>query len=86
MLHKHQDLPRDYQIPGGVLVKKIVAGCGLFISISAVITAFIVPTTISKSQSGSYLMLLAACFAVILVLPFIFYRFYSVKNIQKQKR
>ncbi len=85
VLHKHQDLPREYQIPGGLVIKKIVASCGLVISVSAVITAFIVPTTISKSQSGSYLLLLASCFAVTLVLPFIFYRVYSVKNIQKQK-
>ena len=83
VLKKHQNLQRDFQIPGGNKVKMFVAGLGLLLSVSAVVTAFIVPSSISKSEGPMYLTLLAVCFLVTLAIPFVFYRFYSIPNKKK---
>lgn len=83
VLKKHQTLQRDFQIPGGNTVKMIVAGLGLVLSVSAVVTAFILPSSISKSEGPMYLTLLAVCFLVTLAIPFAFYHFYSIPNKKK---
>lgn len=77
ILRKHQTLAREFQIPGGNLVKGVVAGVGLLISIAAVCTAFIVPSTVPSSESHLYLISLLAGFIVTLAIPFVFYHFYS---------
>lgn len=86
VLNKHEDLKRDYQVPGGKLVKKIVASLGLLVSISAVGTAFIIPSSMSQKDGKLYLMLLAICFVITLAIPFLFYRFYSIPNKQASNK
>ncbi len=85
VLKKHKDLKRDFQIPGSSFVKHFIAGLGLVISIAAVCTAFIIPSTISKSDSHVYLMSLIVGFVVTLAIPFLFYFFYSIPNKNKNK-
>lgn len=84
VVKKHKDVKRDFQIPGGNVVKYIVATVGLLISIFAVFTSFMVPPTIPESSSGSYLTMLAIAFVVVLSIPFIWYKFYSIPNKAKK--
>lgn len=77
---KKKNLERDFQIPGGTVVKLIVAGFGLLLSIAATVTAFIVPDSIPKASSGTYLIMLVAAYIVTLAIPFLVYQFYSKKN------
>ena len=86
VVNKHSDLKRDYQVPGGKRVKLIVASLGLLISVSAVGTAFIVPSTMSKQDGKLYLMLLGVCFIFTIAIPFLFYKFYSIPNKKSLKQ
>ncbi|MGJ1010810.1 glutamate:gamma-aminobutyrate antiporter [Enterococcus sp. DIV0421] len=84
LLFKHKSLNREFQIPGGQWTKGIVAGCGLLISIAAVCTAFIVPSTVPKGKSSLYLVSLIVGFVVTLACPFIFYQCYSKRHKEEQ--
>ncbi|MGG5315403.1 glutamate:gamma-aminobutyrate antiporter [Enterococcus sp. AZ071] len=86
ILKKHQEAKRDFQIPGGLLAKRVIAGAGLLISIGAVCTAFIVPSTIPHDQSHAYLISLIVGFLITLTIPFVFYRFYSYPNKLKHEK
>ncbi|EOI53555.1 amino acid permease [Enterococcus gilvus] len=80
VLLKHKELKREFSIPGNTFCKALIGGIGLVISVAAVCTAFIVPTTIAESDSHVYLMSLSIGFVVTVAMPFVFYRFYSVPN------
>ncbi|WP_370524378.1 amino acid permease [Lactococcus sp. S64] len=87
VLLKHKDLKRDFEIPGGKGVKLAVSLVGLLLSIAAVSTAFIIPSSIPKQNGVIYLVLLSACVIITLSFPFVFYYFYSITNQKKlQKR
>ena len=80
VVFKKKNLERDYQIKGGTLGKVIVAGVGLLISILAVISAFIIPNTMSAQDGKTYIMTLIICFVITIALPFLFYDLYSKKH------
>lgn len=80
VVFKKKELKRDYQIPGGQVVKVLVSGVGLLVSIAAIITAFIIPDSMSKSEGQTYITTLIFSYIVTLVAPLIFYQFYSKKN------
>ena len=86
VLKKKQSLKRDFEIPGPSWIKHLVAGFGLGISIAAVGTAFIVPTTIDSADSSMYLVSLITGFVVTLAVPFLFYHFYALPNRQKEEK
>lgn len=86
VLKKKQSLKRDFEIPGPSWIKHLVAGFGLGISIAAVGTAFIVPTTIDSADSSMYLVSLITGFVVTLAVPFLFYHFYTLPNRQKEEK
>ncbi|MDA9472934.1 amino acid permease [Enterococcus sp. 5H] len=77
IITKHKDLKRAYQLPGGKIGKVIIAGMGLLLTIGALVTAFMVPTTISSQQSSVYLITLTISFIVTIMLPFVFYKLYK---------
>lgn len=79
IITKHKDLKRAYQLPGGKIGKVIIAGMGLLLTIGALVTAFMVPTTISSQQSSVYLITLTISFIVTIMLPFVFYKLYKKK-------
>ncbi|MHC5268700.1 amino acid permease [Enterococcus sp. LJL98] len=80
VVYRKKDLKRDYQIPGGTFGKTIFAACGLIMSLAAIVTAFMVPNSMSKSEGKTYLLTLTVSFIVTLILPFLFYQFYSKKH------
>lgn len=84
VIFKKQSLPRDYQIPGGVIGKSIVAGLGLLVSIAAIVTAFMVPNSMTKAEGKTYIVTLAVSFIVTLAIPFVFYQLYGKKHQRKE--
>lgn len=80
VIFKKKDLKRDYQIPGGIVVKTIVAGLGLLMSLAAIVTAFMIPSTMSASEGKTYITMLTISFIVTIALPFIFYELYGKKH------
>lgn len=80
VVFKKKELKRDYQIPGGQKVKIFVASAGLLVSIAAIVTAFIIPDTMTKSEGKTYITTLIFSYIVTVVAPFLFYQFYSKKN------
>lgn len=80
---KNQQLERAYQVPGGHLGKFVIAGFGIFLSVLAIISAFIAPSELKGSQTSTYILTLSVSFIVTLVFPFIFYKFYNKKKLTK---
>lgn len=80
VIFKKKNLQRDYQIPGGTIVKTVVASLGLLVSIGAIMTAFMVPSTMTKTEGKTYITTLAVSFIVTLAIPFVFYQFYGKKH------
>lgn len=76
----------SYQMPGGKAVKVIVAGIGLVVSLIAIATAFIVPSSIASQDAKAYLLTLIICFVVTVALPFIIYRIFKKNQLAKQKK
>ncbi len=64
-----------YQIPGGKLVKIIVAVVGLVTSIFAFFISFVPPTSIAGNlvQSHEYMWMLIISYVISLILPFAIY-------------
>ncbi|CAD5903327.1 MAG: amino acid permease [Carnobacterium sp.] len=77
IVFKKKELKREYQIPGGSKVKIFVAGSGLLLSIAAIMTAFMIPDTMSKTEGKTYITTLIFSYIVTVVAPFLFYQFYS---------
>ena len=75
IVFKKKELKREYQIPGGSKVKIFVAGSGLLLSIAAIITAFMIPDTMSKTEGKTYITTLIFSYIVTVVAPFLFYQF-----------
>ncbi|MCL2525700.1 MAG: amino acid permease [Coriobacteriia bacterium] len=73
LVFKQRDLPRKYQIPGGVFGKTIVAGIGLFTTLCAFAISFVPPAGLQAGQSSTYLIILAACFVLAFITPFWIY-------------
>lgn len=74
---KNQTLERDYQVPGGKVGKIIIAGFGLFISVLAIISAFIAPSELKHSETSAYVFTLSLSFIITIIIPFLFYKLYN---------
>lgn len=70
---RHKELERTYQIPGGTVVKVLVAGVGLLVTIATLVVSFFPSSQLSASANHVYVLTLAASFAVSLVIPFVIY-------------
>lgn len=80
-----KDIPAaSYQMPGGRTVKTIVGSIGLLVSIASTITAFIAPASIASADRKTYVMMLASCYIVTLLIPFVIYYFSTKHNKNKQ--
>lgn len=79
---KRQDIDKQaaYHVPGGIVVKCVVAACGLLTSIFAFIISFFPPSNIAKSTTGEYETILTVGYIVVVILPFIIYEFRNKKN------
>ncbi len=74
---KNQGLERTYQVPGGKISKLLIAGFGLFMSVLAIISAFMAPSELKSSEVHTYLLTLGISFIVTLAIPFVFYQVYG---------
>ncbi|KGF77810.1 amino acid permease [Lactococcus lactis] len=83
VVFKHKNLKRGFEVSGGQKVKMLVSVIGFIVSVAAVITAFIIPSSMSKESGKIYIILLAICFIITLSIPFVFYHFYSMPNKKK---
>lgn len=66
-------LERAYQVPGGKIVKIIIACLGLLTSLFAFCISFVPPASIATGQHGVYEAILVVSYLVVLVVPFAIY-------------
>lgn len=73
---KFKDLPRAFEIPGGITVKLLCSVAGLIISVLALGISFIPPAQLGGGDaSTTYLSILTVSFVVTLIIPFALYRY-----------
>lgn len=77
---KELDAQAAYQIPGGIVVKSVVATFGLLTSIFAFVISFFPPSGISGGSTGEYETILVVGFLIVSILPFVIYAFRDNKN------
>lgn len=76
LVFKKKDLKRTYEIPGGTVIKSIVAICGLIVSIFALLISFVPPSSLPTSSHHAYLYVLIISFVITVLLPFLIYEYY----------
>lgn len=77
---KKKDLNRAYQIPGGTVVKLIVAVVGFVVSGFALAISFVTPSTLAKRYDTEYTGILVCAFVVAVLLPFVIYAVHDKKT------
>lgn len=83
LILKKDNLNRSYHIPGGKLVKTIVATIGLIITIGAFFISFVPPSGIGTEKSTTYLTILIFSWTIIVIVPFLIYSLFGKKNLKK---
>ena len=87
MVHSDVQLERAYQVPGGKVVKTIIACLGLLTSLFAFAISFVPPASIAPSQHGIYETILIVSYLIVLVIPFAIYanrhKFSTVTKVKK---
>lgn len=73
------NLTRTYHIPGGKNVKITVAVVGLLVSIFSFFISFFPPNDIGSGKGGTYLTILIISWLIIVVIPFVIYKFIGEK-------
>ena len=77
-IFRHKDLKSDYQVPGGMVGKCIVAGVGLILSLIALVISFFPPSSLTHSQSITYETILIVAWVIVVAAPFIIYELYKM--------
>ena len=72
-----KDLHRTYNVPGGIVGKTIAAVCGTITSIIAFVMSFTPSSALPSDETGMYLVLLAVCFVVSLIIPIVISAFHK---------
>ena len=72
-----KDLHRTFNVPGGIVGKTIVAVCGTITSIIAFVMSFTPSSALPSDETGTYLVLLAVCFAISLIIPIVISAFHK---------
>lgn len=70
---KYQDKPRVFQIFGGTVGKCIVAGCGLLLTVFALVVSFFPPSQLTAQAGTVYVITLLICWAISVAIPFVIY-------------
>lgn len=78
LIFTEKNLKRTYSIPGGIVVKFIVAICGICTSIFAFCMSFTPSTALTSSQTVTFIVLLVVCFCIAIVIPIIISAFQKV--------
>lgn len=78
---KHTDLERAFRVTKSKVVKVIVGGAGLILSIFALVISFVPPSQLTtSSEHMAYISILAISFILVVFIPFIIYHFMRKKN------
>jgi amino acid transporter len=77
---KKKDKKRAYYIPGGTVVKVIVAVVGLAMSLFAWGISFVTPSNIPTAEDAEYSSILVVSFVIVLILPFVIYALHDKKK------
>ena len=67
LIFRYKDLPRSYNVPGGIVGKTIVGACGFICSIFAFVVSFIPTTALPASQGTSFVLILTYSFLLIMI-------------------
>ena len=71
---KHPEKKRGFNIPGGKVVKLLVAGSGFLVSLLAFVVSFFPPSGLPGGESADiYVGLLMVSFLVVVMIPFLVY-------------
>lgn len=70
---KDKDKPRVFQIFGGTAGKCIVAGCGLLLTVFALVVSFFPPSQLTAQAGMVYVITLLVCWAISVAIPFVIY-------------
>ena len=70
---KHGDLPRVFNVFGGKVGKLIVAGCGLALTLFALVVSFFPSSELTPQANTVYVITLLICWAVSVAIPFVIY-------------
>ncbi|EMV4815803.1 amino acid permease, partial [Listeria monocytogenes] len=81
LIFKKSSLKRTYQIPGGKIVKVVVALIGLVTSVFALCISFVPPASIAAKSDMTYIVILSISFIVTVLIPFIIYAVHDKKDI-----
>lgn len=83
---KHADKQRGFNIPGGKVVKLLVASSGFLISLLAFVVSFFPPSGLPGGESTErYVGLLLVSFLVVVVIPFILYELHGNRPARRVK-
>ena len=74
LIFKQNSLERRFVIPGGRVVKVIVAGAGLITTIFCMIIAFVPPSSLASSEILPYFIVLVPTSILAISAPFVIYR------------
>ncbi|WP_213357406.1 amino acid permease [Enterococcus casseliflavus] len=84
LVKEKDDLTRTYHIPGGKNVKIGVAMVGLLVSIFSFFISFFPPSDIGSGKGGTYLAILIISWLIIVVIPFVIYKYVGEKASDKK--
>lgn len=82
LILKKPNLKRDYQVPGGNVIKIIVGLIGFVMSIFALCISFVPPASLNGSSSREYEGILIISFVITIIIPFVIYALHD-KNEHK---
>lgn len=81
---KHPEKQRGFNIPGGNVVKLLVASCGFLLPLLAFMVSFFPRSGLPSGESSeSYVGLLVVSFLVVVVIPFIVYELHGNRPAQR---
>lgn len=73
LIFKGKDRPRVFQIFGGTVGKCIVAGCGLLLTVFALVVSFFPSNELTAQANTVYVITLLVCWAISVAIPFVIY-------------
>ncbi|MBQ3308780.1 MAG: amino acid permease [Aeriscardovia sp.] len=71
LIYAERDLKRTYSIPGGLVVKTVVAVCGTLTSLFCLVVSFVPSSALSAAGQREYETLLCIGFVVAIVIPIV---------------
>ena len=73
LILKKNNLKREFQIPGGIVVKFIVATVGMLMTIATLVISFFPSSKLTAEDNKVYQIILILCFIISLIVPLVIY-------------